>query len=101
MMPDRKDIRFFPIFIGATMGVLLEVIATLVDEIVVGNLFSDEAFASVNLIEPYIQFEVFVAYLVTVAAAALIMRAHGAATGKEWASFSARQSSYADCPERG
>ena len=55
MMPDRKDIRFFPIFIGATMGVLLEVIATLVDEIVVGNLFSDEAFASVNLIEPYIQ----------------------------------------------
>ena len=82
MIPDRKDIRFFPIFIGATMGVLLEVIATLVDEIVVGNLFSDEAFASVNLIEPYIQFEVFVAYLVTVAAAALIMRAHGAGDRK-------------------
>ena len=101
MMPDRKDIRFFPIFIGATMGVLLEVIATLVDEIVVGNLFSDEAFASVNLIEPYIQFEVFAAYLVTVAAAVLIMRATVPATGKEWASFSARQSSYADCPERG
>ena len=73
MMPDRKDIRFFPIFIGATMGVLLEVIATLVDEIVVGNLFSDEAFASVNLIEPYIQFEVFAAYLVTVAAFALMV----------------------------
>ena len=82
MMPDRKDIRFFPIFIGATMGVLLEVIATLVDEIVVGNLFSDEAFASVNLIEPYIQFEVFAAYLVTVAAPALIMRAHGAGDRK-------------------
>ena len=73
MMPDGKDIRFFPIFIGATMGVLLEVIATLVDEIVVGNLFSDEAFASVNLIEPYIQFEVFAAYLVTVTAFALMV----------------------------
>lgn len=69
MMPDRKDICFFPIFIGATLGVLLEIIATLVDEIVVGSLFSDEAFASVNLTEPYIQFEVFVAYPVTVAAA--------------------------------
>ena len=53
MMPERKDIRFFPIFIGATMGVMLVVIATLVDEIVVGNLFSDEAFASVNLITVY------------------------------------------------
>jgi hypothetical protein len=49
MMPDRKDIRFFPIFIGATMGVLLEVIATLVDEIVVGNLFSDEAFRQITV----------------------------------------------------
>ena len=57
MMPDRKDICFFPIFIGATLGVLLEIIATLVDEIVVGSLFSDEAFASVNLTEPYIQYD--------------------------------------------
>lgn len=75
---NKKDVRFFPIFLGATAGVLLEIIATLVDEIVVGNLFTDEAFASVNLIEPYTLFEVFIAYLVTVAAAALIVRAHGA-----------------------
>ena len=50
---DRKDVRFFPVFLGATAGVLLEIIATLVDEIVVGNMFSDEVFASVNLITPY------------------------------------------------
>lgn len=75
---NNKDVRFFPVFLGATAGVLLEVIATLVDEIVVGNLFTDEAFASVNLIEPYMLFEVFIAYLVSVAAAALIVRAHGA-----------------------
>ena len=74
----EKNIRFLPIFIGATAGVVLEVIATLVDEIVVGNLFTDEAFASVNLIEPYTIFEVFIAYLVSVGAAALIVRAHGA-----------------------
>ena len=75
---EKKDIRFLPIFIGATAGVVLELIATLVDEIVVGNLFTDEAFASVNLIEPYTIFEVFIAYLVSVGAAALIVRAHGA-----------------------
>ena len=75
---DRKDVQFFPVFLAATAGVLLEVIATLVDEVVVGNLFDDAAFTSINLIEPYTVFEVFVAYLVTVAGAALIVRAHGA-----------------------
>ncbi len=75
---DRKDVRFFPVFLGATAGVLLEVIATLVDEIVVGNLFDDAAFTAINLIEPFTLFEVFMAYLVTVAGAALIVRAHGA-----------------------
>ncbi len=34
-------------------GVVLEVIATLVYEIVVGNLFADEFFAAVNLITPF------------------------------------------------
>ena len=77
-MSNKKDIRFFPVFLGATAGVLLEIIAILVDEIVVGNLFTDEAFASVNLIEPYTFFETFIAYLVSIAAAALIVRAHGA-----------------------
>ena len=57
---------------------LLEIIATLIDEIITGNLFTDEAFASVNLITPFTLFEVFIAYLVTVAAAALIVRARGA-----------------------
>jgi len=75
---NKKDVCFFPVFLGATAGVLLEVIATLVDEVVVGNLFDDAAFTSINLIEPYTVFEVFVAYLVTVAGAALIVRAHGA-----------------------
>lgn len=74
----KRTYVFSPVFLGATAGVLLEVIATLVDEIVVGNLFDDAAFASINLIEPYTLFEVFIAYLVTVAGAALIVRAHGA-----------------------
>ena len=56
---------------------LLEIIATLIDEIITGNLFTDEVFASVNLITPFTLFEVFIAYLVTVAAAALIVRARG------------------------
>lgn len=77
-MPNKRDIRFFPIFIGAVTGVLLEIIATLVDEIIVGNLFDDAVFASVNLIEPYTFFEIFLGYLVTVAATALIVRARGA-----------------------
>lgn len=77
-MQNKRDVRFFPIFLGAVTGVLLEIIATLVDEIIVGNLFDDAAFASVNLIEPYTFFEIFLAYLVTVAAAALIVRARGA-----------------------
>lgn len=77
-MSEKRDIRFFPVFLGATLGVLLEIIATLIDEIITGNLFSDEVFASVNLITPFSLFETFIAYLVTVAAAALIVRARGA-----------------------
>ncbi len=83
-MENKDDVRFFfSVFIGATAGVMLEVIATLVDEIVVGNLFTDEAFASVNLIEPYTILEVFIAYLASVAGAALIVRAHGAGDYKK------------------
>jgi len=77
-MNNTGNIPFFPVFFGATLGVVLEVIATLVDEIVVGNILNDEAFVAVNLIEPYIIFESFLAYMVTVAGAALIVRAHGA-----------------------
>lgn len=77
-MQTQKDVRFFPVFLGATAGVLLEVIATLIDEIIVGNLFTDEVFASVNLITPYTLLEVFVAYLVGGFVAPLIVRARGA-----------------------
>ena len=77
-MPERKDIRFFPIFMGATAGVLLEIVGTFNDEIITGQLFDDETFASVNLITPYMWVEAFLAYLVTVASAALIVRARGA-----------------------
>ena len=80
---NQKEIRFFPIFIGATLGVILEIISMLVDEIVVGNIFNDEAFASVNLIEPYTFFEVFLAYLICVGGAALIVRAQGAGDRKK------------------
>ncbi len=82
-MPDKRDIRFFPLFIGATVGVLLEEIGILVDEIVIGNISTDEAFASVNLIEPYMYFEVFIGYLISVAAAAFVVRAHGAGDHKK------------------
>ena len=68
-MPEKTDIRFFPVFLRETADVLLEVIATLVDEIVVGNLFDDAAFASIHLVELYMMFEVFVAYRVSVACA--------------------------------
>ncbi len=81
-MKEKKNTRFFPIFIGATLGVVLEIISMLVDEIVVGNIFTDEAFASVNLIEPYTYIETFTAYLICVGGAALIVRAQGAGDRK-------------------
>ena len=77
-MDEKNSVRFFSIFFAATAGVILEIIAVLVDEIVVGNLFTDDAFASVNLIEPYTFFQTFLCYLIAVGAAALIVRAHGA-----------------------
>ena len=82
-MQNKKDVRFFPVFFAATVGVLLEIVAVLVDEIVVGSIFNDEAFASVNLIEPYTFFEMFIAYLVSVGGASLIVRAHGAGDQKK------------------
>lgn len=81
-MSDKKYIKFFPVFMGATVGVILEIIGLLIDEIVVGNLSNDAAFASVNLIEPYTYLEIFLAYLIGVGGAALIVRAHGAGDKK-------------------
>lgn len=63
---------------GATLGVLLEIIATLIDEIITGNLFTDEVFASVNLITPFTLLEAFIAYIIGGFAAPLIVRARGA-----------------------
>ena len=77
-MQNEKDIRFFPIFLGATVGVILEIVATIVDEVITGHLFADGAFAAVNLVEPLMFFEIFLAYLVAVGGAALILRARGA-----------------------
>ena len=77
-MKNEKDIRFFPIFLGATVGVILEIVATIVDEVITGHLFADGAFAAVNLVEPLMFFEIFLAYLVAVGGAALILRARGA-----------------------
>ena len=65
-MKNEKDIRFFPIFLGATVGVILEIVATIVDEVITGHLFADGAFAAVNLVEPLMFFEIFLAYLVAV-----------------------------------
>ena len=81
-MQGKKTIRFFPIFIGAVMGVLLEIIATLIDEIIVGNMFTDEVFASVNLITPYTLLEVFVAYIVGGIAASRSCGPAAPATGR-------------------
>lgn len=81
-MSNNKNVKFFPVFMGATVGVILEIIGLLIDEIVVGNLSNDAAFASVNLIEPYTYLEIFLAYLIGVGGAALIVRAHGAGDKK-------------------
>lgn len=82
-MENEKEIRFFPVFMGATVGVLLDIIGILVDEFVVGTLFDDAAFASVNLVEPYTYLETFLAYLVGGAAAALIRRVESAGDKKK------------------
>lgn len=79
-MDKKKDVPFFPVFFGATMGAVVEIIAAMfVDEMVAGNILSDEAFAAVNLIEPYVTpLDMFIAYIVVSAATALIIRAQGA-----------------------
>lgn len=82
-MQNEKDIRFFPIFLGATVGVILEIVATIVDEVITGHLFADGAFAAVNLVEPLMFFEIFLAYLVAVGGAALIIRARGSGDHKK------------------
>lgn len=54
-----KTVRFFPIFLGASLAVIIDSIQLLLDETVVGNLFDDVAFGAINLLEPYLLLEEF------------------------------------------
>ena len=72
------SIRFFPIFLGASLAVIIDSIQLLLDETVVGNLFDDVAFGAINLLEPYLLLEEFFTYLICVGGTALIVRALGA-----------------------
>ena len=47
-------VRFFPIFLAATLAVMIDSVQLLIDETVVGNLFDDVAFGAINLLEPYL-----------------------------------------------
>ena len=76
-------IRFFPIFMAATLGVLIDSIRILVNEIVVGNLFDDIAFGAINLVEPYMMLVDFFSYLICVGGTSMIVRARGAKKPEE------------------
>lgn len=79
---QRKDhaapIRFLPIFLVATLSVLIDEIQMILHEAIVGNLFDDAAFSAMNLVEPYKMLVGFISYLICVGGAALIVRAQGA-----------------------
>ena len=83
-MTQTKDnkrtvtVQFFPIFLGASLAVIIDSIQLLLDEAVVGNLFDDVAFGAINLLEPYLLLEEFFTYLICVGGTALIVRAQGA-----------------------
>ena len=47
-------VGFFPIFLAATLAVMIDSVQLLIDEAVVGNLFDDVAFGAINLVEPYL-----------------------------------------------
>lgn len=75
---NKNPVRFFPIFLGASLAVIIDSIQLLLDEAVVGNLFDDVAFGAINLLEPYLLLEEFFTYLICVGGTALIVRAQGA-----------------------
>lgn len=76
-------VRFFPIFMAATLGVLVDSIRILVNEIVIGNIFDDVAFGAINLVEPYMILVEFFSYLVCVGGTAMIVRKRGAKKPEE------------------
>ena len=81
-LPERP-VKFFPIFLAATMGVLIDSIRILVNETVIGNLFDDVAFGAINLVEPYMIVVDFFSYLICVGGTAMIVRARGAKKPEE------------------
>lgn len=71
-------VRFFPIFLAASLSAVIDSTQVFIDEAVVGNLFDDVAFGSINLLEPYLLLETIFSYLVCVGGPAMIIRARGA-----------------------
>ena len=76
-MRELKSVRFFPIFLVASVFAIETAIESILDETVIGNLFDDVAFGAINLTEPYLTLAEFVSYLICVGGTALIVRAHG------------------------
>ena len=70
--------KFWPIFIVATLSVVFDDIQMLADEVIVGHLFDDVAFGAINLVEPYKMLNYFVAYLICLGGAGMIVRSKGA-----------------------
>ena len=80
---STNPVKFFPIFLGATLAAMIDSAQVLIDETVIGNLFDDAAFGAVNLLEPYLLLEEFVSYLICVGGTALLVRARGAKNTRE------------------
>ena len=74
---NLHTVRFFPIFLAATLAVMVDNARLLIDETIIGNLFDDVAFSAINLLEPYILLVEFASYLICVGGTALIVRARG------------------------
>ena len=45
---EARTVRFFPVFLGATLAVMVDNARLLIDETVIGNLFDDVAFSAIN-----------------------------------------------------
>ena len=78
-----RSVKFFPIFLAATLSVAIDSIRLIVNETVVGNLFDDVAFGAINLVEPYMLVVEFFSYLICVGGTAMIVRARGAEKPEE------------------
>ena len=76
-MRELRSVKFFPIFLVASVFAIETAIESILDETVIGNLFDDVAFGAINLTEPYLTLCEFVSYLICVGGTALIVRAHG------------------------